>query len=82
MEKYFPRLNTTNVMIILFFSFQATCKFECYIQEALLVTKKEDQCLPWYYPQVDPKARLCSPFEAIEFKKMIDTMSDKKCQVD
>ena len=46
------------------------------------MTKKEDQCLPWYYPQVDPKARLCSPFEAIEFKKMIDTMSDKKCQVD
>ena len=75
-------LRHTRYINYFLFSFKASCKFECYIQEALLVTKKEDQCLPWYYPQIDPKARLCSPFEAIEFKKRIDTVSDKKCQVD
>ena len=43
--------------------------------------KQEDKCLPWYYPQVDPEARLCSPFEAIKLQKMIDTISNKKCRV-
>ena len=43
--------------------------------------KDEDQCLPWYYPQVIPDARLCSPFEARELRTMINTMSNKKCKV-
>ena len=62
-------------------SFKATCKFECHIHEALSAMKDEDKCLPWYYPQVDPHARLCSPFEAKEFRTKLDTMSNKKCKV-
>merc|ERR1719499_1398868 len=50
---------------------QATCKFECHIQEALLAMKDEDKCLPWYYPQVDPDARLCSPFEARKMRTLM-----------
>ena len=61
--------------------FKATCKFECHIQEALLAMKDEDKCLPWYYPQVDQDARLCSPYEAIKLRMMIDTISNKKCEV-
>ena len=63
------------------FSFKATCKFECHIQEALSVMDDKDKCLPWYYPQVDPDARLCTPFEARKLRMMIDTMSNKKCEV-
>ena len=62
-------------------SFKATCKFECHIREALSEMKEEDKCLPWYYPQVDPDARICSPFEARELRTMIDTVSNKKCKV-
>ena len=43
--------------------------------------KDEDKCLPWYYPQVDQDARLCSPYEAIKLRTMIDTISNKKCEV-
>ena len=60
---------------------QATCKFECRIQIALLPMKLEDRCLPWYYHQVDPEARLCSPFEAQAMKENIDSISSGKCQV-
>ena len=61
--------------------FKATCKFECKIQEALSEMKEEDKCLPWYYPQVDPDARLCTPFEAKELMTMMATVSNKKCKV-
>ena len=43
--------------------------------------KEKDKCLPWYYPQVDPDARLCSPFEASVLRTIIDTMSNNKCKV-
>ena len=43
--------------------------------------KDDDKCLPWYYPQVDPEARLCSPFESRALRETINTMSNKMCQV-
>ena len=43
--------------------------------------KGEDRCEPWYYPPVDPKVRLCSPFEAVAFKKAIDAMPSDVCRV-
>ena len=60
---------------------QATCKFECRIQMALLSMEEDERCLPWYYPQVDPKARMCSPFEAIAVRERIDTSSSNTCNV-
>ena len=60
---------------------QATCEFECYIHAALSAMKDEDKCLPWYYPQVDAGARLCSPFEARSMREKIDTMSSNMCKV-
>ena len=34
---------------------------------ALSSQPREDRCAPWYYPQVRPDVRMCSPFEAREF---------------
>ena len=55
--------------------------FECHIKAALSEMNETDRCLPWYYPQVDPEARLCSPFEARMLREKIDTMSNIACQV-
>ena len=41
----------------------------------------EDRCEPWYYPPLDPSVRLCSPFEAMAFQKVIDKMPTDVCQV-
>ena len=55
---------------------------ECHIEKGLsMMMKEEDKCEPWYYPPVDPKVRLCSPFEAWTFQKVIDAMPSDVCQV-
>ena len=41
----------------------------------------DDKCIPWYYPQLDPDMRMCSPFEAREFKSRIDVMTLDSCHV-
>ena len=41
----------------------------------------ENRCEPWYYPPLDPSVRLCSPFEAMAFQKIIDKMPTDVCQV-
>ena len=40
-----------------------------------------ERCLPWYYPQVDPEAKVCSPLDALTMRERIDTMPNDKCQV-
>ena len=40
-----------------------------------------NKCIPWYYPPVTSDIRICSPFEAIEFKKAIELISVNKCRV-
>ena len=41
----------------------------------------EDRCLPWYYPPVDLDTRLCAPFEAEDFKHIIDLIPANECRV-
>ena len=60
---------------------QATCEFECYVHLALSAMNKEDKCLPWYYPQMNNEARMCSPFEALAMREKIDKMSSDMCKV-
>ena len=41
----------------------------------------DNKCIPWYYPQLDPDTRMCSPFEAKEFNKKVDIASTNLCKV-
>lgn len=42
---------------------------------------KEDKCIPWYFPPVDPDVRLCSPYEARDFKKEMESIAAHECKV-
>ena len=52
---------------------------ECNIEEVL--SNMTDKCIPWFYPQVDQGLRLCSPFEAVKFKDMMETLGTRTCKV-
>ena len=53
------------------------CEMECAMEQAISIC----QCIPWYYPQLDPDTRMCSPFEAREFNKKVDIASTNLCKV-
>jgi hypothetical protein len=55
------------------------CLLECGIEYALS-SLTENRCIPWYYPAVDPKARVCDPFEVKEFNRFIENMPEKECE--
>ena len=42
---------------------------------------EEEKCIPWYLPPVDPDVRPCSPYEARRFKKNMEAVGDKDCEV-
>ena len=42
---------------------------------------EESRCIPWFYPPLDRDTRLCSPFEAEDFKSVIKFMSPNDCEV-
>ena len=54
---------------------------ECRIERALFNMTEERRCIPWFYPPLDGDTRLCSPFEAEEFKSSIEFMSPNDCEV-
>ena len=54
---------------------------ECSISYALSLLNTTDKCIPWYYPPVDPKVRMCSTFEARDFNKAIEKMPGGICEV-
>merc|ERR1712079_306011 len=45
---------------------QTACFLECRLEHALANMTVDNKCIPWYYPQLDPDTRMCSPFEAKE----------------
>ena len=54
---------------------------ECQIHKALSNMTEKDRCIPWYYPQIDEELRLCSPYEALDLRSMIDSQPTNLCQV-
>ena len=63
------------------FILQVSCIFECRIKKALSNMTEGNKCIPWYYPPVNNDTRMCSPFEADEFKKGIELISVNECRV-
>ena len=51
------------------------------MNKVLSEISKEERCIPWYYPLVDPALRLCSPFEARDFSVLLDNISHDDCKV-
>ena len=60
---------------------QVSCVLECNMRKVLLARVEEDRCIPWYFPPVDPKVRLCSPYEARDFKKEMKSIAAHECKV-
>ena len=54
---------------------------ECSISRTLLSLTPREKCLPWYYPAVDADARMCNPFEARNFSKIMKKMDTEQCKV-
>ena len=54
---------------------------ECSISYALSLLNTTERCIPWYYPPVDPKVRMCSAFEARDFSKAIEKIPGGICEV-
>ena len=40
-----------------------------------------ENCIPWYYPAVEPDARMCTPYETRDFNGEIENMPSKECKV-
>ena len=62
-------------------TFQAACILECRISNALSQLNTTNKCIPWYYPNVDPDLRMCSPFEAWDFNAKMEKVAPKACRV-
>ena len=60
---------------------QVSCILECRMKKTLINMKDDDRCLPWYYPPVDLDTRLCTPFEAGEFNRLMELISANECRV-
>lgn len=60
---------------------QVACILECRIERALMNMTENERCIPWFYPPLETDTRLCSPFEAEEFKTAIELMSANDCKV-
>ena len=54
---------------------QAACALECKIEHALSLLNGTERCVPWYYPNVRPDVRMCSPYEAWDFNEEMENGS-------
>ena len=62
-------------------SFQAACLLECRISNVLSQLNTKNKCIPWYYPNVHPDLRICSPFEAWDFNAKMEKVGPIACRV-
>lgn len=60
---------------------QTSCILECSIQFGLSKQSNGEKCIPWYYPAVDPDARMCDPYETRDFNGEIEKMPSNECKV-
>ena len=60
---------------------QVACILECNMRRVLSDRLEKDKCMPWYFPPVYPDLRLCSPFEARDFKKEMESIPAHECKV-
>ena len=51
------------------------------MEHALSMLPAEDRCTPWFLPLVDPECRLCTPFEARNFSRAIESVGKHICKV-
>ena len=51
------------------------------MKKVLSIKSDEDKCIPWFFPPVDPDVRLCSPYEARDFKKEMESIAAHECKV-
>ena len=54
---------------------QAACALECKMEHALSLLNGTERCVPWYYPNVRPDVRMCSPYEAWDFNEEMENGS-------
>ena len=75
----------SNFLITTFFKqslLQVSCILQCEIEMAISKMNEVEKCIPWYFPPPNPDIRVCSPFEAINFKKEMDLIDDDdECKV-
>ncbi len=50
------------------------------MSNALANMSTADRCIPWYYPPVDPSARMCDPFEARDFGRQMERVGKEACE--
>ena len=51
------------------------------MEHALSLLPAEDRCIPWFLPLVDPECRLCTPFEARNFSRAVESVGKHICKV-
>ena len=77
-DKFMPQLMRVRTHVIFL---QMAYILECRIKKALTDMKEKDRCIPWYYPQLTPDIRMCSPYKAEDFKSVIKHISANECKV-
>ena len=61
--------------------YQVACWLECALSHTLSMLAPSEKCLPWYYPAVDNSTRMCNPFEARNFSKIMKKTGSDQCKV-
>ena len=63
---------------------QSNCLFECslYFAQKTIQNKynASHPCVPWYFPTAETKPRVCNPWEAVEFLKLMSNVLKYDCQ--
>jgi hypothetical protein len=77
--------NNENEMLKLYKNYtQSNCFFECFLHFAQSVIKQKynmlQHCIPWYLPTSEEHPKICNPWEAVEFVKIMSNVPQNKCQ--
>jgi len=61
------------------------CIFECRLlfakNELKIQTNSYEACLPWYFPSSDDSIRVCNPWDAIDFEKLMIKVKEKRALI-
>ncbi len=62
---------------------QSNCLFECalnFAQTAMMEKYMQQPCIPWYFPTLDKNLKICNPWTALEFVKLMSNLPKDECQ--
>ncbi len=54
---------------------QASCLLEC--QMDYVTQRMSEPCIPWYLPRLDGRMPMCDPWQAVEYKDILDEMTEE-----